>query len=210
MDCTEFLERYSEYDDSLIPPAQSERFRAHMSECPACTRYDRVLRKGRMLARQVPVVEPSDAFVPRLHMRLGGAPAPGTQRREWTGGPWRVASGPPAMALLMALIAAAALASPEARGGGGEPSSGLASGDPSRAAAPVTGTWLNDHRASGAARGLPRSVLAAGPAEARPWGSERVDRTASSSYSPLVMGPPAYRAGPPRMRVSLSTHPKLD
>ena len=70
MDCTEFLNRYSEYDDSLVPPAEADRFRSHMASCDSCTRYDRVLRKGRMLARQAPGVEPSDDFVPRLHARL--------------------------------------------------------------------------------------------------------------------------------------------
>ena len=70
MDCTEFLNRYSEYDDSLVPPSEADRFRSHMASCDACTRYDRVLRKGRMLARQAPGVEPSDDFVPRLHARL--------------------------------------------------------------------------------------------------------------------------------------------
>lgn len=70
MDCTEFLERYSEYDDSLVAADEAGRFRAHMAVCEGCERYDRVLRKGRMLARQLPGPEPSTDFVPQLHMRL--------------------------------------------------------------------------------------------------------------------------------------------
>ncbi len=204
MDCTEFLERYSEYDDSLIAPAESERFRAHMAECPACTRYDRVLRKGRMLARQLPVVEPTDAFGPRLHMRLGGDPLPGAGRRS-VGGSWQAASAPPVMALLLAVAAAVALVGQRVGTGGSSSAEGNAPAHV--ASAPMDGAA---GRAGGSARGLPPSVLAMAPAEVRPWASERVDRAASSSYSPLVMGPPAYRAGPPRIRVSISTYPTLD
>ncbi|MFW5951867.1 MAG: anti-sigma factor family protein, partial [Gemmatimonadota bacterium] len=70
MDCREFLTRYSDYDDSLVPPTEAERFRAHMAGCEACARYDRVLRKGRMLARQLPGPEPATDFGPRLLRRL--------------------------------------------------------------------------------------------------------------------------------------------
>ncbi|MFW6206115.1 MAG: zf-HC2 domain-containing protein, partial [Gemmatimonadota bacterium] len=70
MNCREFLRRYSEYDDSLIPAFEADRFRAHMAECPSCARYDRVLRKGRMLARQLPRLEPDPDFLPRLRLRL--------------------------------------------------------------------------------------------------------------------------------------------
>ena len=65
MDCHEFLARYSDYDDSRIPPSEAARFHAHLAECPSCARYDRVLRKGRMVARQLRV-EPSTDFVRRL------------------------------------------------------------------------------------------------------------------------------------------------
>ncbi len=208
MNCSEFLQRYSEYDDSLISHAETERFRAHMSACPACTRYDRVLRKGRMLARQLPDVEPSGAFGPRLHMRLGGGPGPGTERGRFTNRSWQVASAPPVMALLMAAAAAAAIAGVSTGLDGWSP--GVAADSRTHASAAPPRTWRDDDRVSGAARGLPPSVLAMGPGEARPWGSERVDRTASSSYSPLVMGQPAYRAGPSWTRVSLSTHPTPD
>lgn len=191
MDCNEFLERYSEYDDSLVPPAEVDRFRVHMSACPDCTRYDRVLRKGRMLARQLPSVEPSGDFVPRLHLRLwqGGDRYPGT------GAPSsRMAAALPVMTMLMVLGAAAAFLA-----GVGDRGSASAAGD-----ATIPGL------ASGRVVALPTALLASGPADARAWEARRVDRAASSSYSPLTMGLPAYRGAEPRTRLSLSTHATLE
>lgn len=192
MDCNEFLDRYSEYDDSLVPPAELDRFRAHMSACPDCTRYDRVLRKGRMLARQLPSVEPSGAFVPRLHLRLwqGGDRYPGTGARSS-----RMAAALPVMTMLMVLGAAAALLA-------GVGDRGTASVRAADAAIPAA--------ASGRVVALPAALLASGPADARAWEVGRVDRAASSSYSPLTMGLPAYRGAEPRTRLSLSTHATLE
>lgn len=81
MDCREFLLRYSDYDDSLVPAQEAARFQAHMAECASCARYDRVLRKGRMVARQLPVPEPSPDFIPRLQLRLRAS----RSRRRWPG-----------------------------------------------------------------------------------------------------------------------------
>lgn len=168
MDCTEFLDRYSEYDDSLLPPGEEARFRAHLRECESCARYDRVLRKGRMLARQV-APEPSSDFLPRLqHRLLMDATTPFAPLSPVAGGGF----------LTLMLVA-------------------------------VTGLWL-----SHAGSPFLSAGLAAAPAEpaveavARPlslppatrvstadWTTGRVDRRGASSYSPLVIGPPAYRAG---------------
>lgn len=206
MDCSDFLERYSDYDDSMMPSAEAERFREHMAVCPVCTRYDRVLRKGRMLARQLPTVEPSGDFVPRLHMRLW-------QERDRPSERWGrsrpVLAALPVLTLLLVAAAAAVLLGdgmsgtltqstepPAAAGSTWSAASGSAS-----ASAPAS---------SGRVVSLSSVVLAMGPAEARAWGLERVDRAASSSYSPLTMGLPAYRREQPRTRAPLSTHPTLD
>lgn len=70
MTCQEFLARYSEYLDERLEPLESALWRAHMNRCPSCARYDRVLRRGLALVRDLPEVEPSSDFGPRLQHRL--------------------------------------------------------------------------------------------------------------------------------------------
>ena len=159
MNCTEFLDRYSDFDDSLLTPAEEAVFREHLASCPPCDRYDRVLRKGRMLARQLDT-DPAPDFMPRLQRRILAVPATPAA----TTGP--VAAGG---FLTLALVA-------------------------------VMGVWLVDGQAVGSGVGLAHGAarytslpVAAhiGPAD---WTAGRVDRRSPSSYSPVVIGPPAFRA----------------
>ncbi len=206
MDCRDFLSRYSEYDDSLVSPAEADRFRGHMATCASCTRYDRVLRKGRMLARQLPDVEPSDDFVPRLRARLWQESHGGDRL---TAGPGRVAAALPAVTVLMAVMAALALL-----GSGSVPGShgvhgsrgerGLAASGVEVPA--VSASWAGVQMAAVGSRTLPRLT----PQAPREWGVERVDRAGPSSYSPLITGLPAYPAAGPRSRAYTSTYRTLD
>lgn len=68
MDCSEFLDRYSEYHDD-----QSEdtgRFDEHIESCASCQRYDYVIRRGVALLKRLPPPEISEAFGSRLQHRL--------------------------------------------------------------------------------------------------------------------------------------------
>lgn len=153
MDCTRFIAGYSDYDDSLLAPAEEVAFRAHLEACAACGRYDRVLRKGRMVARQLGP-EVSRDFLPRLEHRILTAswPSPGPVSPAVAGG------------FLTLMVAA------------------------------VAGLWLSG--GAGPVAGPERPLVL--PAEARigpaDWTAGRVARQVASSYSPLVIGPPAYRA----------------
>lgn len=173
MQCTEFLDRYSDYDDSLLPASELARFRAHLAGCGSCARYDRVLRKGRMLARQV-AAAPSPDFMPRLRHRLLTEPAP------------RPAPLSPVAAggfLTMALAALAGMWAVDASWGGPlEELAGPAS--------------------------LPRTAQV-GPPD---WTSGGVALRSASTYSPLVIGPPAYGAAPRSVDTGLtsSTRHSLD
>lgn len=181
MDCQEFLARYSDYDDSRLPPGEASRFEGHLSTCASCARYDRVLRKGRMVARQLRV-EPTSDFMLRLDQRLW---------RESHGRtpPQRPGQAAGALAAVTVLLVAAAAV-------------GLLG---SRAAEPGSPEWRAARTASdrAAGSGPGTAVLTSaqlpplGSAALRPW-SERVAPTAGEPYSPLVVGPPAYRraAGP--------------
>lgn len=199
MDCTEFLNRYSDYDDSLVPLVEVDRFRNHMAGCDACTRYDRVLRKGRMLARQAPGVEPSDDFVPRLHLRLWDERSARARAAER---PAQTASVLAAMTVLLVVTGAFALLARAADTSASQPYT----------AAPAPSVQLANSMGSFHLAGSP-TVPVLPPlsvAAARPWTAERVDPAGLASYSPLVTGPPAYRGGRPYSGASISAYRTLD
>lgn len=70
MECQEFLEGYSEYLDGRLDEEGRAAFRAHRDACTACERYDRVVRRGLTIWRNLPQLEPSPDFLPRLQHRL--------------------------------------------------------------------------------------------------------------------------------------------
>jgi hypothetical protein len=70
MDCQDFLARYSEYLDEVIDLEDMEQLEQHLGACDACTRYDRVMRRGLDLARTIPTITPSSDFQLRLEHRL--------------------------------------------------------------------------------------------------------------------------------------------
>lgn len=70
MQCSGFLEGYTDFRDGLLGPAREAEFRVHMDGCPACERYDRVLRDGLRLLSDIEDPEGSDDFMPRLQHRL--------------------------------------------------------------------------------------------------------------------------------------------
>lgn len=182
MDCSDFLDRYSDYDDSLLSPAELATFETHLAACPSCARYDRVLRKGRMLARQLPPVQPGQDFVPRLQQRLWRS-----QHAR------RAPSVAPLGGLATALAAVTVVLS----------AVGVLALMDQDAPETLAGTAVETMRVF---RGLP--VIAAQPP--RDWSAQRVDHHVSAGYSPLVIGPPAYLAGTFPAGAAISTRHTLD
>jgi hypothetical protein len=70
MDCRTFLESFSEYRDELLPLPLRLDFEAHLRACPACARYERVVREGVQVLASGPAVRVSDRFMERLEHRL--------------------------------------------------------------------------------------------------------------------------------------------
>lgn len=68
--CDEFLSRHSDYLDGLMPPLEAARMSVHADACASCGRYDRILRKGLVLARELPQLDVSEDFVLRLEHRV--------------------------------------------------------------------------------------------------------------------------------------------
>jgi hypothetical protein len=112
MDCEEFLNGYSDFRDGLLPFEAAVEFEIHLDACGSCGRYDRVVRHGAELCRDLPEVELSGDFRARLQDRL-------LDVEEEMRGPARSASGLPASAAL-SIAAAVALAAwlPAVREGG--------------------------------------------------------------------------------------------
>lgn len=76
MTCQEYLARHSEYLDAEMEEADVARMRAHATACPTCARYDRILRRGLALVRELEPVEPKHD--PQIglyeHLLRGGEP----------------------------------------------------------------------------------------------------------------------------------------
>lgn len=70
MTCQEFLERHAEYVDDVMDPLEAAIWRDHAAHCPSCSRYDRVVRRGLRLVRELPEISPSPDFHPRLQFRI--------------------------------------------------------------------------------------------------------------------------------------------
>lgn len=70
LDCSQFLEGYSDFRDGLLGDSVREAFQAHMAACQSCSRYDRVVCRGAELFRNLPQLECSDDFLPRLQHRI--------------------------------------------------------------------------------------------------------------------------------------------
>ena len=70
MNCKDFLARHSDWYDGLLDAGAADRFRLHADACDACARYDRVVRRGVELARELPSVELSSDFESRMRHRL--------------------------------------------------------------------------------------------------------------------------------------------
>ncbi len=70
VDCSQFLDGYSDFRDDLLEVGQQDDFAAHLTACPSCARYDRVVRRGSSLVRELLPVQPSSDFGPRLQHRI--------------------------------------------------------------------------------------------------------------------------------------------
>lgn len=70
VDCSQFLDGYSDFRDDLLASDVREAYAAHMAECPGCARYHRVVDRGVHLFRELPQLQASEDFLPRLQHRI--------------------------------------------------------------------------------------------------------------------------------------------
>jgi hypothetical protein len=68
--CEQFRARHGDYLDGVLPAAELAQVRRHLGACVLCARYDRVVRRGLELARQLPELRPAEDFELRLQHRI--------------------------------------------------------------------------------------------------------------------------------------------
>ena len=66
MDCNELVEVITSYLEGDLPPADRERFDAHLKDCPYCVIYLEHMRATLRALGQIPVETVSEAALNRL------------------------------------------------------------------------------------------------------------------------------------------------
>jgi hypothetical protein len=104
MDCRRFREQHVGYVDDTLPAVEMEAMHQHVRVCRRCARHDTALRRGLLLVRNLPTIEPSSDFMARLHARL-------QELKAANSGPFGTAPArTPSLATFAALAAGVALA----------------------------------------------------------------------------------------------------
>ena len=77
MTCGEYLARHSDYLDEELDAEAAAEMWVHMASCERCARYDRVLRRGLALVRELEPVRPSaDGYLALQRHLARTTPAP--------------------------------------------------------------------------------------------------------------------------------------
>ena len=70
MDCREFGKKHLAFVDDTLSAVDTAAMRQHLHVCSRCARHDTRIRRGLLLARNLPIVQPSADFMVRLNARL--------------------------------------------------------------------------------------------------------------------------------------------
>jgi len=70
MDCREFRERHVGFVDDTLPAVEMYDMYEHVRRCARCSRHDAAVRRGLLIVRNLPRIEPSPDFMARLNSRL--------------------------------------------------------------------------------------------------------------------------------------------
>lgn len=70
MNCREFRRKHDAYIDDTLSGVELERVARHRSLCVTCARLDTRVRRSLLIARNLPIIQPSPAFHERLQTRL--------------------------------------------------------------------------------------------------------------------------------------------
>ncbi len=70
MNCTEVVQRFTDYLDGAMPLEERDAVEEHLGGCSSCGRYRTVVERGATLLRALPPPELREDFEPRLRHRI--------------------------------------------------------------------------------------------------------------------------------------------
>jgi hypothetical protein len=70
MDCRRFRENHLAFLDDALAPVEMVGMERHLAECERCARHDTAVRRGLLLFRNLPAIQPSADFGDRLNTRI--------------------------------------------------------------------------------------------------------------------------------------------
>ena len=70
MDCRAFRNHHLAFLDHTLSDAELAAMQRHLAECECCARHDTAVRRGLLIFRNLPHVEPSADFTERLNSKL--------------------------------------------------------------------------------------------------------------------------------------------
>ena len=70
MDCRAFRENHVGFVDDVLPAIDMEAMHRHVQSCGRCARHDLAVRRGLLIVRNLPPIEPSADFMSKLSERI--------------------------------------------------------------------------------------------------------------------------------------------
>jgi hypothetical protein len=70
MDCRDFRNHHLAFTDNTLTDVELVAMQRHLAECERCARHDMAMRRGLLILRNLPAIEPSPDFASRLNARL--------------------------------------------------------------------------------------------------------------------------------------------
>lgn len=70
MNCREFRSKHAAYVDDTLSGVDHDAMGLHRQLCDRCSQLDTRVRRALLVARNLPTIQPSAAFIQRLHARL--------------------------------------------------------------------------------------------------------------------------------------------
>lgn len=70
MNCREFRDRHLAFFDNTLTDIELVEMHRHLGECTACSHRDTAVRRGLLILRNLPQIQPSSDFTARLNAKL--------------------------------------------------------------------------------------------------------------------------------------------
>jgi hypothetical protein len=70
MHCRAFRENHVPFVDDVLPAIDMEAMHRHLQSCARCARHDLAVRRGLLIVRNLPPIEPSADFMSKLSERI--------------------------------------------------------------------------------------------------------------------------------------------